>query len=263
MLDLTTPESPVTRGSLTLTDRIWDLVVDGDYAYVANSFVGLVVVDLANPDLPVVRGSYEVVSQGQTVSVALADNVVLTTNNQTGLNAFDVSDPASPRLMSEWLTGGYSRDVAGLGSLALVADQPDGLWVVDVSDPSDPVDASTHFADGETTQLVASSTDTATAFIVDGATSTVEIVDLSDPTAASLAGTYDSPLRVMNAAAAGASLFLAHGRDGLSIVDVSDPSTARLAATYDTPGTARSIALLDDLVLVADGDALLVLRVSQ
>ncbi|MBD92852.1 MAG: hypothetical protein CL482_01145 [Acidobacteria bacterium] len=92
VLDLSAPESPVTRGTLTLTDRTWDLVVDNDRAYVANGFMGFVVVD---PDAPTVRGSYEVVSQGKTVSIALADNVVLTTNNQTGLNAFDVSDPTS------------------------------------------------------------------------------------------------------------------------------------------------------------------------
>ena len=33
----------------------------------------------------------------------------------------------------------------------------------------------------------------------------------------------------------------------------------RVSASSDTPGTARVVALVDDLVLVADGDALLVL----
>ncbi|MEO2199351.1 MAG: hypothetical protein ABGY72_25140 [bacterium] len=260
VLDLSTPESPVTRGTLTLTDRIWDLVVDHDRAYVANGFVGFVVVDLADPDAPTVRGSYEVVSQGQTVSIALADNVVLTTNNQTGLNAFDVSDPTSPRLLTSWLTGGYSRDVAGMGTLGLVADQPDGLHVVNLSDPSNPLEASVHFAEGETTQLVVSSPATATAFIVDGATSTVEIVDLTDPTSAALAGTYTAPGRVMHVAAEGSTLFLAQAGQGLSIVDVSTPSAPHLTASYDTPGAVVGIALLDDLILVADTEALLVLR---
>ena len=141
VLDLSVPDDPAARGALTLTDQIWDVFVDGDRVYVANGFVGLVVVDLSDPDAPAVLGSYEVVSQGQTVSVAMAGELVLTTNNQTGLNAFDVSDPAAPRLLSSWLTGGYSRDVAGMGHLGLVADQPDGLHVIDLSDPTDPLEA--------------------------------------------------------------------------------------------------------------------------
>ena len=64
VLDLSTPESPVTRGTLTVTDRIWDLVVD--------------------PGAPTVRGSYEVVSQGQTVSIALADGELLAGRGRDG-----------------------------------------------------------------------------------------------------------------------------------------------------------------------------------
>lgn len=64
VLDLSTPESPVTRGTLTVTDRIWDLVID--------------------PDAPTVRGSYEVVSQGQTVSIALADGELLAGRGRDG-----------------------------------------------------------------------------------------------------------------------------------------------------------------------------------
>lgn len=259
VLDLTDPGAPAKRGTLTLSDQIWDLVVDGERAYVANGFVGFVVVDLADPDAPVVRGTYEVVSQGQTVSVSMAGQLALTTNNQTGLNVFDVSNPAVPRLLGSWLTGGYSRDVAGTAGFGLVADQPDGLHVIDISDPDNPLEASIHFAKDETTQLVAAAG--ATAYIVDGGSATIEIVDLGNPTTPVLAGTYQAPGRVANLAAQGAALYLALGRGGLAIVDVSDPSAPRISASYDTPGDARVVAIVDDLVLVADGNALLVLRV--
>ena len=258
VLDLSDPSAPAKRGTLTLSDRIWDLVVDGELAYIANGFAGFVVVDLADPDAPVVRGAYEVVSQGQTVSVSMAGNLVLTTNNQTGLNVFDVSNAADPQLLSSWLTGGYSRDVVGMGTFGLVADQPDGLHVIDISDPSDPLEASIHFAEDETTQLVAVAG--ATAYIVDGGSARVEIIDLGDPQAPARAGTYQAPGRVASVAAAGTALYLALGRDGLVSVDMTDPAAPRVAASSDTPGTARVVALVDDLVLVGTGDALLVLR---
>ena len=260
LLDISVPDAPDRRGTLTLTDQVWDLVVDGDRAYVANGFVGLVVVDLSDSDTPVVLGTYEVVSQGQTVSVAMAGDLVLTTNNQTGLNAFDVADPTAPKLLSSWLTGGYSRDVAGMNHLGLVADQPDGLHVIDLSDPLAPLEASIHFADGETTQLIARSASTSTAFIVDSTTAQVEIVDVSDPARVSRTGVYQAPGRVSNLTARGTTLFLTLGRLGLAVVDVSDPSAPTLKATFDTPGTAQSVALTDDVTLVADGEAVLVLR---
>ena len=41
----------------------------------------------------------------------------------------------------------------------------------------------------------------------------------------------------------------------------SDPAAPRISASYDTPGSARAVAIIDDIVLVADSDALQVLRV--
>ena len=41
---------------------------------------------------------------------------------------------------------------------------------------------------------------------------------------------------------------------------MSDPAAPRISASHDTPGNARVVAVADDLLLVADSDALLVLR---
>ena len=258
VLDLSNPRAPVRRGSVTLSDRIWDLVIDGKFAYVANGFVGLVVVDLTDPVEPTVRGTYTVVSQGQTVSVSMAGELVLTTNNQTGLNVFDVSNPTEPRLLSSWLTGGYSRDVIGLGTLGLVADQPDGLYVIDLSDPLDPVESSIHFAEGETTQIVAATG--SNAYIVDASSRVIEIVNLAEPQEPVLTGRYLATSRVANLAAEGDNLYLALGKAGLVIVNTSNPAAPKISAVYDTPGTAQVVSVDNDLVLVADGEALVVLR---
>ena len=41
---------------------------------------------------------------------------------------------------------------------------------------------------------------------------------------------------------------------------MSEPAAPRISASHDTPGNARVVAVADDLLLVADSDALLVLR---
>ena len=258
-LDLSDLTEPRVRGQLELTDRVWDVVVDGDRAYLANGFIGLVVVTLDDPDQPQVAGSYEVVSQGQTVSVAMAGQLVLTTNNQTGLNVFDVSKPTMPVMLSEWLTGGYSRDVIGLPGLGLVADQPDGLHVVGIDAPADPQETSIHFAEGETTQLVTVAPATRTAFIADGATALVEIVNLTNAAAPARVGSYQPAGRVVQLTARDDLLYLAQGRGGLTVIDVADPSHPFVVASHSAP--TRTVALVDDIVLAAGADTLTLFRV--
>ena len=46
-------------------------------------------------------------------------------------------------------------------------------------------------------------------------------------------------------------------------MDVSDPTAPALIATYDTPDNARGVALAGNVILVADGEALLVLRAPR
>ena len=58
----------------------------------------------------------------------------------------------------------------------------------------------------------------------------------------------------------GTSLAIPTGRTGVELVDMSDPAAPRVTTTFDTPGNARSVAVNGDLILVADGDALVILR---
>ena len=53
------------------------------------------------------------------------------------------------------------------------------------------------------------------------------------------------------------------GRSGVIVVDVSDPSSPTPVASYDTPGSARAVAMRDDLVVVADGNGLVLLQIPR
>jgi hypothetical protein len=57
-------------------------------------------------------------------------------------------------------------------------------------------------------------------------------------------------------------VYLAAGEVGVWVVNVSDPAHPHLAGLVNTPGRAQSLAAVDDLAYVADGDGgFLVLRV--
>ena len=57
VIDISTPEAPELVGSLSTTDYARGVAVQGNYAYLANGGLGLTVIDITDPVLPVVVGS--------------------------------------------------------------------------------------------------------------------------------------------------------------------------------------------------------------
>ena len=259
IIDVRDPSNPTVRGSLSLSEQIWDITVIGTHAYIANNFVGLQVVDVADPEAPTVVGTYANPSHGQTVTVSTVRDHVVTTNNQTGLDVIDVSDPTNPRVVGSFLTGGYSRQVVGVGRLALVADQPDGLYVIAVCDQGEPVELAVHFSEGEATTQVSVVAGGTQAQIVD-ATGLIEFVDLTDPTTPTRIATMRPAGPAVASTTADTTMYLSLARAGVQMIDVGEPRAPVESPVFDTPGDARMVAVSDDLVFVADTEALVILR---
>ena len=107
-----------------------DVATAPGWAYVANG-EGLAVLDVAQPDWPVLRGQ---VALGGANSVAVAGGHVLVTNG--GLHVVDVSDPSSPVIVGS-VNGIGAKKVVTMGNVAFVAGSA-GASVVDLSVPSAP-----------------------------------------------------------------------------------------------------------------------------
>jgi hypothetical protein len=91
------------------------------------------------------------------------------------------------------------------------------------------------------------------AFVADR-TSGLQLIDITDPTNPTLAGTYDTPGEAQGVVVAGDLAFVADYTAGLQVIDITDPINPTLAGTYDTPGYARGVTVTGGLALVADKD---------
>lgn len=91
------------------------------------------------------------------------------------------------------------------------------------------------------------------AYIADGG-SGVQVVDITDPSAQLLLGSYDTAGDARDVAIRGDHACVADGAAGLIILDVTDPANPVLAGSLDTPGTAEGVAVAGNLVFIADGD---------
>ena len=255
VIDLSDPTQPSEIGTLTAPGRIWGLHVAEPYVYLAGGLEGLHIVDVTDPTVPTLLATHP--TAGQALGVTTSGTTAMVVNLMTGLEIVDISDRTTPTLLSTHETPGYQWGIGRRGSNVFVVDQPSGLHLFDVSDPTTPVPVSVHTTDQPAQAVVLDQGHRA--YLISPRGGLVEIVNVEDPRAPRLAGSYQPSGRFQRVAVDGFDLVVPVGDAGVEIVDVSEPSTPTRIASYDTPGQARDAAISDGLIAVADSDSLLIL----
>ena len=261
IVDVSEPARPAALGTFTAPGPIWALHVAPPRVYLTAGLEGLYIVDVSDPRAPVLAGTHQ--TAGQALGVTTSGTVALVVNLMTGLEVVDLSDAAAPALLQTQETPGYQWGIAGADSRVLVVDQPSGVHLFDLSDPAAPVEQGVYETEQPAQSVVLG--DGNRAYVVYARSGRLEILDVADPATPSLAGSYQparSSGRFQRVAAEGSTLVVPVGADGIEVVDVSDPATPTVTATRDTPGNAQGAAIADGIVAVADGDALLILRIG-
>ena len=110
----------------------------GIYAFVADLYIGLRIIDVSDPTNPTEVGFYD--TPGDIRDVYVSWNYAYVADGSPGLRIIDVSDPTNPTEVGFYDTPGYACGVYVSGSYAYVADGSPGLRIIDVSDPSNPTE---------------------------------------------------------------------------------------------------------------------------
>ncbi|MBU1950372.1 MAG: hypothetical protein KJ927_16775, partial [Candidatus Eisenbacteria bacterium] len=114
----------------------WGVAVSGFYAYVADDYSGLQVIDITNPQSPEIVGSAD--TPGSAKDVTVSGFYAYVADYYSGLQVIDISDPQSPEIVGSANTTGSARGVAVSGARAYLAGGSSGLQVIDISDPQSP-----------------------------------------------------------------------------------------------------------------------------
>ncbi len=267
--DISTPASPRRRGSHDFPDKVWGFRVYGSLLYVANGFNGLQILDVANPDAPAIRGGVK--TQGQSKNVAVSGPRAVVANHMTGVDLLDVSDSAAPAYIGSAFLDGYARDAAMTGTIAYAVDNPSGLYVLDVAavrakafDPSHAVQ------EAHTPQVIElSGAGAASPFAVLAGgepydptrprpagvrpRGTLQVWDLANPAAPTLAALYRTPGIPRHVTVQGTLAYVADSEDGVHVVDLARPANPVFVTSFKTPAPARNIAVTGSTVLVVVG----------
>jgi hypothetical protein len=271
VVDVSAPSVPAEMG---LCDTPWfvaSVAVDpaalredaaGGYAYVADAYAGLRVVDVSVPSVPIEVGAYD--TGAQTWAVAIAGNYAFVAD-ENGLRVVNVSTPSAPAEVGSYDMPREARGVAvaiaplgdgRVGEVAFVVDDT-GLWVVDVSTPSAPAALGycplTGTATGVAVRFATLRDGTAGGYAyVAAGDAGLRVVDVSTPAAPVEVSSSATPGKALAVAIAGEYAYVAD-HISVRVVDVSTPAAPRLAGFYDTAGYADGVAV--QATLLPDGTA--------
>ena len=283
------PYEPSIVGSLPSLGSSEDVVLDGDFAYIADGAGGLLVVDISDPSTPALLGSSS--TSGTAGGVAVAGNTVYVADSYSGLVAIDVTNPAAPTPLGSVGLPGDAVDVVTAGDVAFVAAGSGGLQLVDIADPSSPFVIAgldtigvvegvavagnrAYVAAGVAGLLVINITNPATPSVLGGCAAAgvagdvvvagnrcyiaaggagLHIIDVADPTDPSVLGTCVTLGSASGVTVDGWKAYVACQGAGLCVVDVGDPGSPQTLQSIDTPGSAHGVAVAGEHAFVADG----------
>jgi D-arabinose 1-dehydrogenase-like Zn-dependent alcohol dehydrogenase len=233
-------------GNYDTSGWAYGVQVVGNYAYVADGYSGLQIIDISNPTTPTFKGNYD--TSNRAWGVQVVGNYAYVADEYSGLQIIDISNPTTPTFKGNYYTSDRALGVQVVGNYAYVADDHAGLQIIDISNPTTPTFKGNYDTSNRAVrvQVVGNY-----AYVGDGY-SGLQIIDISNPTAPTFKGNYDTSGSAWGVQVVGNYAYVADGLSGLQIIDISNPTTPTLKSNYDTSGDAVDVQVVGNYAYVAD-----------
>jgi hypothetical protein len=229
------------------------MTLHGKYVYLVNE-AGLQIVDVSNPAIPKVTGSYR--PKNYLGPVAVSGTRAYVIEKETLLRVLDVSNPAQPRAVGSRQMPDTVRGLAVSGK-RVYASLSESLRILDMSDPSQPKEIGVCGG----LQLAGRVTVAGKYAYVAADFHGMRIIDVSNPGKPTEIGAFTGPGNVTKIAVQGQHAYVADYAGGLHIADTSNPKKpVRIARHGDF--VVGDVAVAGKYALLAAG-ALDVLDVSS
>ena len=212
--------------------RAYDVVVSGDYAYIADYSRELRVVDVSNPENPTEVGFLDTPNV-YAYGIAVSGDYAYIVDHYSGLRVINVSNPENPYETGFYGTPGWSYGVAVSGGYAYIADRDGGLRVVDVSNPENPTEVGLYETPERTHGVSVSG---GYAYVADNYSREegLHVVDVSNPASPYEVGFYETSGRAYGVAVANALIYVADYSGGMIILRFT---AAELSVSSISPST--------------------------
>jgi hypothetical protein len=236
-----------------------DVVVNGNYAYIADGRNGLAVIDISNPYSPKILG--QAPNTGNGLAVALNGNYAYIADGQTGVREYSITNPTQPALIGAVQTANWAQDIVIRNNIGYVAVDVSGMQLLNLSIPGLPGTAGPAYNLSGTSYGISLSGNYA---ITSSGGAGIHLVDVSLPSAPLLKGTYNTPGTAYDVCVVDETAFVADAQGGLVVVDISNPAAPFGLGQSTLPTNARRVFVSNSKAYIADWNkGLMVLDVSD
>jgi hypothetical protein len=136
IIDVSDPSNPALKVECYSTSIAREVVISGNYAYLASFTSGLQIIDINDPLNPTFAGSCDIF--GNAWGIDVSGNYAYLVGGVSGLQIIDVSNPSNSTLRGRYITPGEALGVTVFGNYAYVVDDDTSLQIIDIKDPSNP-----------------------------------------------------------------------------------------------------------------------------
>ena len=266
ILNVADPANIVELGAIDLENHVFDIAVRDGYAFVCTFWKPnfFCVVDVSDPAAPRLAWTYQRESSFKAAEVDLYRNVAYVRNRDT-YRAFDITNPENP-VRSKWdVTNEHPHDSTVDRDHLIMVDRLRNLRIYDLSgDPFRPAELGVVQLPGTENNSTAVGVEGDFAYATTrGSDGMFAIVDISNPNAPVVLGSYDTRF-AEDVAVRNGIAYLVDGGE-LVILDVAtDPNSPEVLATFRTRGTISGVEAVGDRAYVMDiGEGLIILDVSD
>jgi hypothetical protein len=225
--------------------------VSGSYAYVADDYAGLTVINVADAQNPTIVGSLD--TPGYTHALTVSSGYAYLADTSGGFRIADVSIPNSPSLVGSLMLGDSVEGLFISGATAYLAAKGMGLQIVDITNPANPtILGRAYTVDHTDTRgvcVVGSK-----AYIADGKWG-LRVVDVTKPKSPKIVGSVDTPGTALNVSVLGSYAYVADLTGGLQVIDISNDTQPTIVASVATKGYGRALYIFYPYVYLADDHA--------
>jgi len=219
--------------------------VSGNYAYIADGFSGLAVINISdptNPGTPIYEDT-----NGYAWGVYVSGNYAYIADGNSGLAVINISDPTNPGLPIYENTVGGATDVYVRGNYAYIADGLSGLAVIDISNPTNPGTPVYEDTNGVAYGVYVSGW---YAYIADGYG--LAVILISNPSNPGTPIYEDTTGLAMDVYVSGSYAYVADDSSGLAVIDISNPTNPGIPIYEDTTGNYRGVYVSGSYAYVGD-----------
>ncbi|HYG34696.1 MAG TPA: hypothetical protein VEC99_07930, partial [Clostridia bacterium] len=246
---ITNPAAPILLGRFAGAANARSVAVAGSVAYVGDGQYGLKILDVANPSVPVLKGTYVNTNLNSIRNVGATGSLVLVSDGRNVL-LLNTATPSNPTLVGTYTPPGFALSMVVAEGKAYLACGNAGLVILNIAESGLSFlgrYASPHYTSG----VAISGNRTYLAHPEQG----WEIVDVSNPASPVTVkeATAQGPVHAL--AASGGTVTLATSSHSAVAVDASVPLTPVPVRTFGPIVQAMRVAASSTAAITAEDEA--------